>query len=54
MTCAHVCVCRVCQQQPPGRNIPERVRSHAAVRPGGGGRVPAAAAEERRVTRGRR
>jgi len=52
--CVCVCVHRVCQQQQPaGRNIPECVCSDGAVRAGGGGRVPAAAPEERLVTRGR-
>lgn len=45
---------RVCQQQQTDRNIPECVCSDGAVRAGGGGRVPAAATEERQITRGHR
>lgn len=51
----HVCVCvhRLSQQQAAGGDIPECVCSNSAVWVGGGGGVPAAASDQRKVSRGR-
>lgn len=49
----YLCVHRVCKQRPAGWNVPECVCFDGAVWPGVGGRVPAAAAEDKHVTRGR-